>query len=83
MLLNGAVLLFKTLDIFSQRPQQPFHCCGDITTLLLTLALGMPGMTWMKSITNSAGLCVMTAKLAYTPVAFSSGSSMLSLPFFS
>ena len=25
MLLNGAVLLFKTLDIFSQRPQQPFH----------------------------------------------------------
>ena len=64
MVLNWTVLLFKALHIFRQCPEQPLDVVWRHPTRLRTLALGMPGMTWMKSITNSAGLCVMTAKFA-------------------
>ena len=56
-------------------------CCGDRTTRERTLALGVPGITWMKSRMNSVWLWVTTARLEYTPGATSSGSSMLSLGF--
>ena len=64
----GLALLFITMAYnhpFSTNARiSLLACCGVITMRDLTFAFGMPGITFTKSITNSAKEWVMMARLA-------------------